>query len=98
MRTTSRAMTRRDLPQVLAISKENMAPIIFSSWWVEYRDEDLMHILLEPTAVNQVLEVDGGVVAYILVGRSQWQPVHQLHPGAEGLPGARIGEEDDGHH
>lgn len=57
-------MTRRDLPQVLAISKENMAPIIFSSWGVEYRDEDLMHILLEPTAVNQVLEVDGRVVAY----------------------------------
>lgn len=63
-RTTSRVMTRKDLPQVLTISRENMASIVFSSWGVEYRDEDIMRILLEPTTLNHVLEADGRVIAY----------------------------------
>jgi len=63
----SRTMTRKDLPQVLAISRENMSAIIFSSWGVEYRDEDLLHILLEPSALNEVLELDGRIVAYFSV-------------------------------
>ncbi|OPY30590.1 MAG: putative acetyltransferase [Methanomassiliicoccales archaeon PtaU1.Bin030] len=67
MKATSREMTRKDLPQVLAISRENMSAIIFSSWGVEYRDEDLLHILLEPTAHNEVLEREGRVVAYFSI-------------------------------
>ena len=67
MRATSREMTRKDLPQVLAISRENMSAIIFSSWGVEYRDEDLLHILLEPAALNEVLELDGRIVAYFSI-------------------------------
>ena len=66
-RTTSRVMTRKDLPQVLTISRENMASIVFSSWGVEYRDEDIMRILLEPTTLNHVLEADGRVIAYFSV-------------------------------
>ncbi len=64
MTAAFRAMTRKDLPQVLTLSKENMSPIIFASWGVEYRDEDLLHILLEPGAVNEVLEHEGRIVAY----------------------------------
>lgn len=67
MITTSRVMTRKDLPQVLAISRENMSAIVFSSWGVEYRDEDLLHILLEPSALNEVLEEEGKIVAYFSV-------------------------------
>jgi len=65
--TTSRELTRRDLPQVLALSRENMAHIIFSSWGVEFRDEDLLHIILEPSAFTEVLEVDGRIIAYYSV-------------------------------
>ncbi len=60
-------MARKDLPQVVAISRENMASIIFSSWGVEYRDEDLLHMLLEPTAFTEVFEMDGKIVAYYSV-------------------------------
>ena len=67
MELTSREMARKDLPQVVAISRENMASIIFSSWGVEYRDEDLLHMLLEPTAFTEVFEMDGKIVAYYSV-------------------------------
>lgn len=60
-------MNRKDLPQVLAISRENMARIIFTSWGVEWRDEDLLHILMEPTARTEVLESEGHIVAYYSV-------------------------------
>ena len=65
--TSSREMTRRDLPQILTLSRENMAHIIFSSWGVEFRDEDLLHIILEPTAFTEVLELDGRIIAYYSV-------------------------------
>lgn len=65
--TASREMTRKDLPQVLNMSRENMAHIIFASWGVEWRDEDLLHILLEPTAFTEVLEAEGKIIAYYSV-------------------------------
>jgi ribosomal protein S18 acetylase RimI-like enzyme len=67
MVTTSREMTRKDLPQVVSISRENMAPIIFASWGVEYRDEDLLHLLLTPAAYTEVVEEEGRIVAYFSV-------------------------------
>jgi ribosomal protein S18 acetylase RimI-like enzyme len=60
-------MTRRDLPQVVSISRDNMAPIIYASWGVEYRDEDLLHFLLDLSTFTEVLEEDGRVVAYYSV-------------------------------
>lgn len=65
--TTSRAMSRRDLPRILSLSRENMAPIIYSSWGVEFRDEDLLHIILEPTAYTEVIEAGGDIIAYFSV-------------------------------
>lgn len=62
--TTSREMTRQDIPQLLALSRENMAEIIYTSWGVEFRDEDLLHVILEPSAFTEVLEVDDQIVAY----------------------------------
>lgn len=67
MEFTSRQMARKDLPQVISMSRENMASIIFASWGVEYRDEDLLHMLLEPTAFTEVLESDGRIIAYYSV-------------------------------
>jgi len=67
MELTSRQMTRKDLPQIISMSRENMASIIFSSWGVEYRDEDLLHLLLEPNAFTEVLESDGRIIAYYSV-------------------------------
>lgn len=67
MVTTSREMVRKDLPQVISISRENMAPIIFASWGVEYRDEDLLHLLLIPAAYTEVVEEEGRIVAYFSV-------------------------------
>lgn len=67
MEYTSRQMARKDLPQIIAISRENMAAIIFTSWGVEFRDEDLLHMLLEPTAFTEVFESDGRIVAYYSV-------------------------------
>ncbi len=67
MEYTSRQMTRKDLPQIIAISRENMAAIIYASWGVEFRDEDLLHMLLEPTAFTEVFESGGRIVAYYSV-------------------------------
>lgn len=63
----SREMLRKDLPQVLNMSRENMAHIIFTSWGVEWRDEDLLHMLLEPSSFTEVLEADGKIIAYYSV-------------------------------
>lgn len=65
--TIVREMVRRDLPQILNLSRDNMAPIIFSSWGVDYRDEDVMHFILEPSAFTEVLEKEGEVVGYYTV-------------------------------
>jgi ribosomal protein S18 acetylase RimI-like enzyme len=67
MELTSRQMTRKDLPQIIGMSRENMASIIFSSWGVEFRDEDLLHLLLEPNAFTEILESDGRIIAYYSV-------------------------------
>jgi ribosomal protein S18 acetylase RimI-like enzyme len=34
---------------------------------VEFRDEDLLHVILEPTAFTEVLEAEGRIVAYYSV-------------------------------
>jgi ribosomal protein S18 acetylase RimI-like enzyme len=65
--TIVREMVRRDLPQILSLSRDNMAPIIFSSWGVDYRDEDVMRLILEPSAYTEVLEREGEVVGYYSV-------------------------------
>jgi ribosomal protein S18 acetylase RimI-like enzyme len=65
--TTSREMMRKDLPQILSISRDNMAQILFSSWGVEWQDEDLLHIILEPTAFTEVFEINDQIIAYYSV-------------------------------
>ena len=65
--TSAREMVRRDLPRLISLSRENMAHIIYSSWGVDFRDEDVMHFILEPTAFTEVLEKDGEIVGYYSV-------------------------------
>jgi len=64
---TIREMVRRDLPRVLSLSRDNMASIIFSSWGVDFRDEDVLHFIMEPTAFTEVVELDGEIIGYYTV-------------------------------
>jgi len=59
-----RPMERSDLPQAICMSRDNMSNIIYTSWGMEWKDEDLLRILLAPGTVNEVLELNGEVVGY----------------------------------
>jgi ribosomal protein S18 acetylase RimI-like enzyme len=62
-----REMERRDLPDLLIMSRENMASIILASWGVELRDEEVLHAILGPTAYTEVVESNGEIVGYYSV-------------------------------
>jgi ribosomal protein S18 acetylase RimI-like enzyme len=60
----SRQMLRSDLPDLVAMSRENMAGIILSAWGEEWNDEKLMELLLDQQVTTTVLLEDEGIVAY----------------------------------
>jgi len=60
-------MQRSDLPELVAMSRENMAAIILSSWGEEWKDERLMDLLLDQRVETTVLEGDDGIEAYYCV-------------------------------
>ncbi|HIH75891.1 MAG TPA: GNAT family N-acetyltransferase [Methanomassiliicoccales archaeon] len=62
-----RCMQRSDLPELVAMSRENMAAIILSSWGEEWKDERLMDLLLDQRVETTVLEGDDGIEAYYCV-------------------------------
>ncbi len=47
-----------------------MAQIIFSSWGVEYRDEDTLEEILKPHVRTEVIEIDGAVAGFFSVERT----------------------------
>lgn len=57
-------MLRSDLPDLVAMSRKNMAGIILSSWGEEWNDEKLLELLLDQRVTTTVLEEDEGIVAY----------------------------------
>lgn len=57
-------MLRSDLPDLVAMSRENMADIILSSWGEEWNDEKLMELLLDQQVTTSVLEGNDGIMAY----------------------------------
>ena len=54
---TSREMQRGDIPQIVTISRENMAKIIRDSWGVEWDDNDLLKMLRHNSTYNEVFEI-----------------------------------------
>ncbi|MFP4170146.1 MAG: N-acetyltransferase family protein [Methanomassiliicoccales archaeon] len=64
-----RPMRKEDLPVLMRISRRNMADIILSSWGVNWRDENLNEMLMDPEAQTVVLENGERVVGYYCVER-----------------------------
>ena len=60
-------MQRSDLPELVSMSRENMAAIIMSSWGEEWKDEQLMDLLLDQMVDTTVLEGEDGIEAYYCV-------------------------------
>ncbi len=62
-----RSMQRSDLPELVSMSRENMAAIIMESWGEEWKDEQLMDLLLDQMVDTTVLEGENGIEAYYCV-------------------------------
>ncbi len=62
-----RCMQRSDLPELVSMSRENMASIILASWGEEWKDEQLLDLLLDQRVETVVLEGDQGIEAYFCV-------------------------------
>jgi len=60
-------MRRNDLPDLVAMSRENMAGIILSSWGEEWKDEQLLELLLDQRVETIVVEDDDGIAGYFCV-------------------------------
>ena len=57
-------MQRSDLPELVSMSRENMAAIILASWGEEWKDEQLLDLLLDQMVETVVLEGEEGIEAY----------------------------------
>ena len=62
-----RCMQRSDLPELVSMSRENMAAIILASWGEEWKDEQLLDLLLDQRVETTVLEGEKGIEAYYCV-------------------------------
>ena len=60
----SREMQRKDISQVLIMSRDNMSQVIYESWGVAWEDEDLLKMLLHNSTYNEVFGIEGKIVAY----------------------------------
>ena len=60
-------MQRSDLPELVAMSRENMSGIILASWGEEWKDEMLMELLLDDDVRTTVLLEDGDIIAYYCI-------------------------------
>lgn len=64
-----RSMMGRDLPELMSMSRDNMSHIIWMSWGLPWRDDNLLEILTDPENVIEVMENEGQIVAYFCVER-----------------------------
>ncbi len=62
-----RPMYRKDIPDIVKMSRDNMAHIILSSWGVQYRDEDTLEEILKPHVRTEVIEIEGAVAGFFSV-------------------------------
>ncbi|MGD0057271.1 MAG: GNAT family N-acetyltransferase [Methanomassiliicoccales archaeon] len=57
-------MTRRDIPALVRMSRENMAHIVLSSWGTEWRDDTLVRAVTDPDTVTEIATHDERIVGY----------------------------------
>lgn len=59
-----RPLTRGDIPNLIVMSRENMAAIVKSSWGIEWTDEPLLEWLCNGDITTMVLEEEGEPIGY----------------------------------
>jgi len=64
-----RNMRREDIPELVRMSRENMASVIWSSWGIRWKDDTLLEMLNDPESVTEVLETDGITTGYFTIER-----------------------------
>jgi ribosomal protein S18 acetylase RimI-like enzyme len=62
-------MDKRDVPALVKMSKSNMSHILLSAWGIEWKDDTLVHAVLDPDTFTEVLEIDEEIVGYFTVIR-----------------------------
>jgi ribosomal protein S18 acetylase RimI-like enzyme len=62
-------MDKRDIPALVKMSKSNMSHILLSAWGIEWKDDTLVHAVLDPDSFTEVLEIDEEIVGYFTVIR-----------------------------
>ncbi|MCG7844387.1 MAG: GNAT family N-acetyltransferase [Methanomassiliicoccales archaeon] len=62
-----RGLQRSDLPRLVAMSRDNMAAIILASWGEEWKDEQLLELLLDQRVDTTIMEEGEELVAYYCV-------------------------------
>ena len=58
------SLRRSDIPELVRITRENMAQIILSAWGVEWRDETLLETLMDANLLIEVALKGQKVVGY----------------------------------
>ncbi len=58
------SLRRSDIPELVRITRENMAQIILSAWGVEWRDETLLETLMDANLLIEVALEGQKVVGY----------------------------------
>ncbi|MFA5313849.1 MAG: GNAT family N-acetyltransferase [Methanomassiliicoccales archaeon] len=59
-----RPLLRGDVPDLVIMSRENMAAIVKESWGIEWTDEPLLEWLCDGATTTMVLEEDGDPIGY----------------------------------
>jgi ribosomal protein S18 acetylase RimI-like enzyme len=62
-----RRMRQEDIPEIIRMSRENMASVIWSAWGVKWQDETLLEMLMDPESNTEIMEVDGVTAGYFTV-------------------------------
>lgn len=62
-----RLMTKRDIPTLVRMSKENMAHIVLSAWGTEWRDDTIVRAVTDPDAVTEIAMHDERIIGYYTI-------------------------------
>mgnify|MGYP005856197389 FL=1 len=60
-------MSRRDIPTLVKISRDNMAQIVRSAWGTEWRDDTLLQAITDPDGFTEITELNGEIAGYYTV-------------------------------
>jgi ribosomal protein S18 acetylase RimI-like enzyme len=64
---TFRRMSKRDIPTLVRMSKDNMAHIVLSAWGTEWRDSTLVQAVTDPDTFTEVAMNDERIIGYYTV-------------------------------